>query len=521
MRAILFLLLLCTSVFADNIEYTLTIEEPQNHICRVEIRAMTDGEDSLEFSLPAWSPGRYVIYNFSKNVFDVQAHSESGRTLPVSVQDKQTWLVRTENSKTVIFNYRVFAHTPDGTFSNIDSDGASINGAGIFMYLRGRKDLSVGLTAKFPQSWQTVCPLPQDSVNHWQAANYDILIDSPIEAGKLYIHSFKHQGREHLLVFHRQIKRQILTTFENDIKKIITAQNDIFKQPLPYKRYVFFFRLDTTLIHSDGMEHLNSCRVLLRIDPDNMQTDANRDDAYDNLIWLTAHEYFHLWNVKRLRPAGLGPFDYSREVYTPSLWIAEGLTSYYAYLALVRSGIYTTDKLLSEFSGRITRYEIHPAKMLRSLEEVSLLSWLFKGKIPSYEETNAHKTFYSYYYKGLIVGMLLDLTIRRATENRLSLDDVMRAMYEQFYLRTPVNYYLSGRGYKEADFERLAGKTAGIDLTLFFDTAVHRTETLDYTILEFVGLELKYAAEEKRYRLEHLKQLSAEQKAALESWLGN
>ena len=519
MRAILFLMLLCTSIFAADVEYILTIEEPQNHICRVEIRAMVDGQDSLEFSLPAWSPGRYVIYNFSKNVFDVQAHNATGRPLPVSIRDKQTWIVSAENSKKVIFSYQVFAHTLDGTFSKIDSGGASINGAGIFMYIRGRKDLAIVLTAKFPESWQIVCPLPQDSVNRWQAANYDILIDSPIEAGKLFVHSFRHKNKEHSLVFHHPVKADILSVFEKDIKKIIDIQSGIFKQGLPYENYVFFFHLDTNLAHSDGMEHLNSCRVMLRIDPNSMVPNANTDDAYDNLIWLTAHEYFHLWNVKRLRPAGLGPFAYNREVYTPCLWIAEGFTSYYAYLALIRSGIYTIDKLLSEFSGRITRYETHPAKTLRSLEEVGLLTWLFKGNIPSYEETNVHKTFYSYYYKGLISGLLLDLTIRKATANRFSLDDVMRRMYKKFYLQAADSYYLSGKGYSEKDFEHTASEVAGKDLNKFFERSIRGKNELDYSVLQTAGLKLSYIPEEKRYQIQPLSQTTKIQEAVFNNWL--
>jgi len=305
-----------------------------------------------------------------------------------------------------------------------------------------------------------------------------------------FINEFWVLNKKHYLVFHQSLRTDLLNTFVRDLKQVIRRQAAVFNGTLPYENYTFFFHLREDLDHPDGMEHLNSCRVLLRMNPRQIKTDANSDPDYDNLIWLSAHEFFHTWNIKRLRPNGLGPFDYSKESYTPSLWIVEGLTSYYAYLSLIRSGIFTPQKLYSEFAGRIKRYEHDPGKNHRSLSEVSMLTWLFKGHVPQYESTNIEETTYSYYYKGLIVGLLLDLKIRASTAGMHSLDDVFQHMYEQFYLGAQNNYYLSGHGYSERDFEHMAEIVAGTDLKMFFNQSIYKIQPLDYKLLNAAGLQL-------------------------------
>jgi len=503
---------------AQTILYTLSVDQPQQHITSVQMDIPVKQQDSITLALPAWAPGRYVIYNFSKNVFELQAKNESGNSLSIIIQDKQSWKIYCSDSDTVKVRYNLFANTLDGTFSKIDSNGASINGSGVFLYQVGGKAKAVELKILAPDGWQIVSALERKTNGNFYAANYDFLIDSPIEMGNLTIHSFNHLGKTHQLVFHRKIKSHLINTFIQDLKKVITQLANIFGGQLPYQRYVFFFHLSPKLEHVDGMEHLNSCRVLLRMDPDKINPNANTDPDYDNLIWLSAHEFFHLWNVKRLRPAGLGPFDYTKEVYTKSLWLVEGLTSYYAYLSLIRSGIYTQEKIFSEFSGRINRYESAAGKTRRTLEEVSQLTWLFKGNVPEYEQTNIYETTYSYYYKGIIVGLLLDLKIRQATENRISLDDVMRSMFQKYYSGRQENYYLPGRGYSEQDFENMTEKISGLELDDFFDTALRSTKELDYTILNAAGLILERQPN-KKLNIKLLHQPNPAQHLILRDWL--
>ncbi len=475
---------------AQPLQYSLSVSHPNTHCARVSIQLPTQDRDSLFMAMPAWAPGRYVIYNFSQNVFNLSAKDESGRNLPVRIQDKQTWKILCSGSAHISLSYSVFAHTLDGTFSFIDSSGASLNGASLFLYPVHCKNIPIELTVNTPDNWQTVCALPQNASGRFLAANYDVLVDSPIESGCLFVYPFDILGTKHRLVFHQPLHSNLIHSFISDLKKVISTQASLFGSSLPYPNYTFFFHLKKDLEHPDGMEHLNSCRVLLRMDSNTILPNANTNPDYDNLIWLSAHEFFHTWNIKRLRPKGLGPFDYSKETYTPTLWIVEGLTSYYAYLSLVRSGIYTAEKLYSELAGRISRYEHDPGRFHRSLAEVSMLTWLFKGHVPTYAETNRDQTFYSYYYKGLIVGWLLDLNIRHLTQNTHSLDDVMHRMYAHFFNSPADSYYLHGKGYSESDFEKMASQIAGVDLSPFFDQTIRQITPLDYSVLNSAGLKL-------------------------------
>lgn len=513
------LFLSCPGLHAEFVHYTLKIVEPQNHIAEVIMELPTNESGEWLLAIPAWAPGRYVIYNFSKNIFDVHAQDEKGNPIPVELLDKQTWRVHGFHSEKILFQYKVYANTLDGTFSRITQQGASINGAGIFMYLKEHKDWPVKLSVQMPREWQVVCPLDQDEKGDFLAVNYDILIDSPLEMGTPAVYDFEHLGKLHQLVFQSPVNPAILKTFITDLKNVISQQAAVFGGDLPYQRYVFFFHLDPDLEYTDGMEHLNSCRVLLRIDINQIETDANTDDDYDNLIWLSAHEYFHIWNVKRLRPAGLGPFDYEREVYSDCLWIVEGFTSYFAYLSLVRSGIYTTQKLYSEFAGRIGRFENSPGKSQRSLRDVCLLTWLFKGRIPGFERTLIDQTTYSYYYKGLVVGMLLDLKLRQETDNRVHLDTVMYEMYKRFYLTDRDSYYLSGKGYRLKDFEDLIKQLSGGDWDEFFTRSVYRVENLDYKPLETAGLQLITDAPDGRFRIKEIENPNPQQLRIRKNWL--
>lgn len=517
MRLVLtFIFVVFSTLPAQNLTYDLTVTNPSSHIAEVSVTLPTHGQQDILVAMPAWAPGRYVIYNFSKNVFDLSAKDEHGTLLNVRIRDKQSWRIHCPNTSFITIRYSVYAHTLDGTFSYIDRSGASLNGASLFLYPISAKNTPLKLHLHMPAGWQTVCPLKQSQKGIYSAGNYDELVDSPIESGPLFITSFKVMGKRHTLVFHRRMPQALLQSFQRDLKKVIQREAAVFGGVLPYKNYTFFFHLKPNLEHADGMEHRNSCRVLLRMNPEQVQPNANSDPDYDNLIWLSAHEFFHTWNIKRLYPKGLGPFDYSKETYTPALWIVEGLTSYYAYLSLIRSGIYSAEKLYSELAGRIRRYESNPGKRRRSLTEVSMLTWLFKGHVPQYEATNIDTTTYSYYYKGLIVGLLLDFKIRSATNGAFSLDEVMQKMFKKF--GQDLNYaYRPGSGYTLNDFETIAETTTGTELNAFFETSVHRVQPLDYSALRKAGLQLLRNKDE--FVIETSPKATAEELNLLQHWL--
>lgn len=243
--------------------------------------------------MPAWSPGRYVIYNFAKNVFDVQVKTENDQTIRPILIDKQTWKIPTQKAKQINISYQLFANTLDGTFSKIDSVGASINGASVFAYIAEMKNQPLQLTIHVPESWQTVCALNPQNNGLFNARSYDELIDSPIELGPtLHKHHFQVLGKDHHLIFHQPVDGKLLYHFQQDLEKIITYFASLFGDSLPYHNYTFFFHLNKNLQHTDGMEHTANCRVLLRMDLNQIMPDANADADYDNLIWLSAHEFF-------------------------------------------------------------------------------------------------------------------------------------------------------------------------------------------------------------------------------------
>jgi predicted metalloprotease with PDZ domain len=237
------------------------------------------------------------------------------------------------------------------------------------------------------------------------------------------------------------------------------------------RHYTFIIHFAPGIAMGDGMEHLNSTQVIIRSE----LSGGGLAEALET----AAHEFFHLWNVKRLRPAGLGPFDYTREQYTRSLWFAEGLSTYYSYVHLLRSGVWTREQFLERLAQEIRSFEYEPGRLLMSPESSSFHAW-FYDRSPQMQETNFANTTVSYYNQGAVLGLLLDLEIRARTGGQKSLDDVLVAMYHKFYEAPPESYFGPGRGYDEKDILETASAVAGADLTSFFDRYIRGTEALPY-----------------------------------------
>jgi predicted metalloprotease with PDZ domain len=258
--------------------------------------------------------------------------------------------------------------------------------------------------------------------------------------------------------------------------------------PAPdFDHYTFLFHFAPEIAAGDGMEHLNSTQIIIG--------QLLSDDGIDEALTDAAHEFFHTWNVKRLRPAALGPFDYTKEDYTPSLWFAEGVTSYYSYVALRRAGIWSEAEFRKRLASEVQTFESEPGRKLMSAESSSFHAW-FYDRSPQMQETNFANTTISYYNKGALLGMLLDLEIRARTGGSKSLDDVMRLMYERFYGAPAATYYLPGRGYEESDILQAVNEVSGSDFADFFRRYVQGTDPLPYgDALAKAGLELKNGPE--------------------------
>jgi predicted metalloprotease with PDZ domain len=496
------LIAICTVAYGqqeqpfNSISYHLSMSRPVSHLFEVSIEVETakSGPSAVSFQMPRWSPGRYAVFDFAKNVQEFRAVAgicppdAQCKRVPLEVvrADDQTWRVETHGSQSLTVSYKVFGNDLSGTFSQLDERHANYNGGSIFMYIAGHKQDPVKLSIDPPAKWRiTNGRMETDAQREWRFPNYDIMIDTPTEiAPDWTVDEFKVDGKTYRVVVHsfgsEGGKRGALVS---DIEKIVRAETGMWGAP-EFDSYTFLIHFAADDRSGDGMEHLTSTQII--------EEGALADPGtYEDTLATVAHEFFHVWNVKRLRPIELGPWDFTRPANTRGLWIAEGLTNYYGHLMLRRAGLSDDERLLQRLGNQINNVENSQGSRLMSAEEASLSAPFLDGAEHA-QRTNLHNTSISYYSKGEVLGLVLDLLIRSKTRGRASLDDVMRRMYDEFYVKSPKNsYYLRGRGYTSEDFERVASEVAGTNLHDFFVRYVRGVEVPPYDeALAVVGLRL-------------------------------
>ncbi len=482
----------------QHLTYRLSMSRPVSHLFEVEIIVglPEDGEipKSLDFQMPKWSPGRYAVFDFAKNVQEFEA---LGGLCPVEMKcerpdfpvtriDDQTWRVSTMNTRSLTVRYKVFANDLSGTFSQLDSRHANFNGGSIFMYVVNHKADPVRLMINPPPGWLIVNGRTDRlDQREWRFPNYDVLIDTPTEIASNWTDDrFEVDGKTYHVVVHsfgdEGGKRAALV---RDIEKIVRAQTAMWGPP-EFDSYTFLIHFAADDISGDGMEHLTSTQI---IEPGAL----GEEGVYGSTLDTVAHEFFHVWNVKRLRPVELGPWDFTRPLNTRAMWVAEGFTNYYGHLMRRRAGLWDDTAFLRRESQTITQIENAPGTKLMSAEASSLAAPFIDGA-PHEQKTSLGNTSISYYPKGELIGLVLDLVIRGKTGGRASLDDVMRRMYDEFYLKSPnATYYLRGRGYTTEDVERVASEVAGFNVSEFFRRHIRGVETLPYDeAFGYVGLSL-------------------------------
>lgn len=466
-----------------SISYQLSMSRPNSHLFEVQIIVELPEQlkdKPVQFQMAKWSPGRYAVFDFAKNVQEFRANA------PVTRVDGHTWSVAPEGRTTITVSYKVFSNDLSGTFSQLDNRHANYNGASIFMYVVDHKPDPVKLKINAPAGWRIVNGrTDRAGQTEWQFPNWDIMIDTPTEIapdwtqddfivdGKKYhvvVHSFGPEGG----------RRAALV---KDIEKIVRAQVAMWGPP-EFEAYTFLIHFAADDRSGDGMEHLTSTQI---IQPGAL----GEPGAHHRVLGTVSHEFFHVWNVKRLRPLELGPFDFTRPLATRGLWVAEGFTNYYGRLMLRRAGLWDDRAYLKGEAETIKRIESAPGSRLMSAEESSL-SAPFIDDAPHAQAVNLQNTAISYYPKGELIGMVMDLLVRGRTKGKASLDDIMRDMYEEFYLKSPnSSYYLRGRGYQTEDLERVASRRAGFDLSDFFKRHIRDVERLPYDeAFAYVGLRL-------------------------------
>ncbi|HET6975240.1 MAG TPA: PDZ domain-containing protein [Pyrinomonadaceae bacterium] len=473
-----------------SITYRLSMSRPVSHLFEVSILIELPDElkdKSLQLQMARWSPGRYGVFDFAKNVQEVRAVGGDGSKRQVTRVNDSTWSVSPLGSSRLTVSYKVFGNDLDGTFSQLDARHACYNGGSIYMYVVGHKPDPVKLEINAPAGWKIVNGRTErPGQTTWQFPNWDILIDTPTEIGPDWtLDTFEVDGKKYHVMVHsfgeEGGKRAALV---KDIEKIVRAEVALWGPP-EFEEYTFLLHFAADDRSGDGMEHLTSTQI---IEPGAL----GETGVYESTLDTIAHEFFHVWNVKRLRPLELGPWDFTRPANTRGLWVAEGFTNYYGHLMTRRAALWDDKKFFDREAQTITRVEAAPGNRLMSAEESSLSAPFIDGAQHA-QATNLQNTSISYYPKGELIAMVLDLLVRGRTKGKASLDDVMRDMYDEFYLKSPnSSYYLRGRGYQTEDLERIISRRSGHDFGDFFKRHIRDVELLPYDeAFGHVGLQLQ------------------------------
>jgi predicted metalloprotease with PDZ domain len=481
----------------EPISYTLRFPAPQTHYVEVEALVPTDGLPEIELMMAVWTPGSYMVREFSRNVEDVTARTaedETGEPLPISKTSKNRWRVETRGVPRVALRYRVYAREMTVRTNFVDEGFAILNGAPTFLTLAGGSHRPHEVRVVLPPQWRvSVSPLP-GADNVYRAPDFDTLVDSPIYAGNAPVYPFEVEGRTHLLVNEGEGTVWDGPRSAADAERIVREQA-AFWGGIPYDRYVFFNLITEA---GGGLEHKNACTLMTS------RWKSRTRDGYRDWQELVSHELFHAWNVKRLRPAELGPFDYEGEVYTRSLWFAEGTTSYYDALLVNRAGLSTRDEYLKKLSKDIEALQTTPGRLVQPLEESSFDAWIKYYR----RDENSVNTGISYYTKGSVVSFLLDARIRQATAGRRSLDDVLRLAWRR---------YSGERGFQREELRAAVDEVAGTGLDAWLARALETTEELDYEpALAWYGLRF-VESEDSDEKDEEKKEKKPEEPAG---WLG-
>ena len=461
---------------AMKLAYRLSFPQPETHLYHVELAVTGAPKGRVRFVMPAWTPGSYLIRDFARHVQDFEARDAQGEPLSWRRIDKQTWEVDAAEARRIVVRYRVYANELGVQSSHLDETHAYGNGTSVFMYVEDAKAAPCTLAIDAPRGWHVDIPLRQTGRSTFAAENYDELVDAPWEIGTHRRLEFRALGKRHrIALFGRGNEDE--ERLVADLKRIVEEEAAIFGG-LPYKEYLFILHLNDK--PGGGLEHRGSNTSAVE------RWTFQPGKKYEDFLALEAHEFFHTWNVKRLRPAALGPFDYTKEVHTTLLWAMEGITSYYDHLVLARAGLISEERYREFLAETITKLRQQPGRFKLSLAQSSFLTWVKLYK----QDANWINTGVSYYLKGELVGLALDLAIRDRTDGRKSLDDVMRALYAKYPFEGPGIPETHTHG--EDGWRRTLEEVTGLRWRDFWAKYIEGTDEVDLeALLARVGWELK------------------------------
>ena len=465
------------------IQYTIIPKNLAGHLFDVTVTVAAPAPDGQEFALPAWIPGSYMIREFARNIVQIRAES-NGKAVALTKVDKHTWRAAPVAGPLTLL-YEVYAWDLSVRAAHLDQTHGFFNGTSVFLRVVGQEDLAHEVDIQRPldpaaTTWRVATAMAELGARRYGfgtyvASNYDELIDHPVEMGDFALGTFKAHGVPHDIVITGRVPNLDMARLQSDLKTLCETQIAFFAprtKRAPMDRYVFL-----TMAVGDGyggLEHRASTALICNRN-DLPSTSAPKfsepGDGYVKFLGLCSHEYFHTWNVKRIKPAAFAPYDLQAETYTPLLWLFEGFTSYYDDLLLLRSGLITEAvylKLLGKSIGGVLRGS---GRTKQSVADSSFDAWSKYYR----QDENAPNAIVSYYGKGSLIALAFDLTIRAKTEGRKSLDDIMLALWQRF----GHDFYPSvGRGVTEAEVEALFDEVSGLKLKPMFERYVRGTEDL-------------------------------------------
>jgi len=453
------------------IQYSLEFDQASAHYLQVSMTCQVQA-DQTEIMMPSWTPGSYLMREYARFVDHESAMGDDKKSRKVTKSRKNRWTVNSQDTKTITFSYRLYCHELSVRTNWVDADLAVLNGAATFVVPVDRLTQSISVKVNLPRSWpRSVCALPESETtpHTYLAANYDQLVDSPIFCGDCHIFPFKVGGVNHYLVNLGDDESWDGQKAVGDLKKMV-AQHHKFWGVIPYQEYYF---MNVVLGGGGGLEHDN-CTMIM-----SSRWTCSSPKSYTSWLTLCSHEFFHAWNVRRLRPEALNQYDYENEVYLRQLWIAEGITSYYEKIAVVRAGLISESDLLQNLSSDIRSTQSTPGNTVQSLSDSSFDTWI-KFYRP---HENSRNTSVSYYSRGAVAAFVLDAEIRSLTKNEKSLDDVMVAMYQN---------HLEA-GYSSQQFRDQCTAVAGTDMNPWFEKYVDLPNEFDYeSALNHFGLQFDH-----------------------------
>jgi predicted metalloprotease with PDZ domain len=460
--------------------YTVRFPAPATHYVEVEASFSIDGESPLELFMAVWTPGSYLVREYARNVENLAVFDATGAPVAVRKTRKNRWLAETQGSTAATVRYRVYCRELSVRTNWVDGRFALLQGAATFVSVPGQLDRINEVTLVLPPHWTAAFSGLPSTIGTagctFTARDYETLVDSPILAGNPAVYEFSVDGKKHYLVNEGEDGLWDGPRTVADLERIV-RENLRFWGALPYDSYHF---LNVIGNGYGGLEHKNSCCLL------SSRYATRSRENYIPWLELACHEFFHVWNVKRLRPKELGPFDYENENYTAGLWVAEGFTEYYGELVLRRAGLISPDEYLGGngsgsygLSKLIEKLQTTPGRMKQSVELSSFDAWI---KLYRPDENSINSTI-SYYTKGAVIAFLLDWRIREATAGAKTLDHVIQLSFEK---------YSGGLGFSSGDFRQIIQAVAGLDLSEFLNRLLETTEELDYAgALAWFGLRFK------------------------------